>query len=590
MINFFKKDQSQKIYEDAPLSLIDIIAPSRIDVKPGFLEIGDRLSRTYFVFSYPRSINVGWIAPLINMDVLMDVSFFIHPVNTGEILKQLRRKVTEVEADLSERRQKRLISDPKLETAYQDLEDLREKLQTGQERMFNFGFYITVYAENEKALNEIETSLRSLLEARLSYIKPAYYQQKEGFISTSPICSDQLEKYNPISTGALSASFPFISFDLSSNEGILYGVNKHNSSLVLFDRFTLPNANSVIFASAGSGKSYFQKLEILRYLMLGTDVITIDPENEYRFLSEAVGGSFFNISLSSENHVNIFDLPPIAADEKPQDVLRSNVINIVGLMRIMLGGLSIEEDSIMDQAIMETYASHDITPESDPASWSAKIPILSDLEQVLDAMEGGQLLASKLRKYTQGTFADFFNQRSNISLKNSLVVFGIRDVEDSIRPIAIYMIMKHIWGEIRAELKKRLLVIDEAWWLMQNEDSASFLFGIVKRARKYWLGVSTITQDVEDFMKSQYGKPVITNSSLIFLMKQSPAAIETVKHSFNLTEQEKMILLDSPVGEGIFFAGQKHVALRSIASYAEHQFITTTPEEVKKILEAKKNV
>ncbi len=588
LLDFLKKKKELEIVEEAPLSALDIIAPSQINVKPGFLETGERICRTYFVFSYPRTINVGWIAPLINMDALMDISFFIHPEDTGAVLQQLRRKVTEVEAELLERQQKGLINDPKLETTKQDLESLRERLQTGQERMFNFGFYITLYAENEQELNELEGNLRSLLEARLSYVKPAYYQQKEGFISTSPICSDQLVKHNPMSTGALSASFPFISFDLSSNEGILYGINKHNNSLVLFDRFSLPNANAVIFASAGSGKSYFQKLEILRYLMTGVEVIVIDPENEYKFLSEAVGGSFFNISLSSENHVNIFDLPSPAQDEKPEDVLRSNIISVVGLMRIMLGGLSTEEDSIIDQAISETYAAKDITAQSEPKTWQANIPTLTDLQQVLEAMQGAESLAARLRKFTQGTFANFFNQKTNISLANNLVVFGMRDIEDSLRPIAIYMTMKYVWSAIRSSLKKRILVIDEAWWLMQNDDSASFLFGIVKRARKYWLGVSTITQDVEDFMKSDYGKPVITNSSLAFLMKQSPAAIESVKQAFNLTDQEKIILLESPVGEGIFFAGQRHVVTRALASYAENQFITTSPEEVKKIIEAKK--
>lgn len=588
---FFDKKQNNPPTPDfsnaQSISPLDIIVPSEISVKPGYLEIGARLSKTYFVFSYPRTLSVAWLAQVINMDVPMDISIYIHPMDTGETLKELRRKVTDIEAELMSRTEKGLIRDPGLEVAYKDLEGLRSNLQTGEERIFNTGIYITIFGEDEKELNAVELQLRSLLEARLSYIKPAYYEQKEGFLSTSPYCWDQLSKHHALNTGSLSTCFPFISFDLSSNEGILYGLNKHNNSLVLFDRFSLPNANAVIFATAGSGKSYFQKLEILRYLMFGTDVIVVDPENEYKFLAEAVGGSYFNMSLSSDHHVNPFDISYNNPDENPEDILRSNIISLVGLFRVMFGGLTPEEDSLMDQAITETYAAKDITPQSNPSTWPEKTPIMSDLETVLENMAGAEGLLNKIKKYTRGTFANFFNQKSNINLDNGLVVFGIRDMEDSLRPIAIYMVMKYIWNTVRSNLKKRMLVIDEAWWLMQNEDSASFLFGIVKRSRKYWLGVSTITQDVEDFMGSTYGKPVVTNSSIVFLMKQSSAAIETVKEAFNLTDEEKTLLLQCPVGEGIFFAGQKHVAIRVLSSYAESQFLTTSPEEIQKIVKAK---
>lgn len=594
--NIFKKIKLSSVGATTPeifgtptMTALDIIAPSALEVKPGEIIIGDRIARTYFIDAYPRYLNVGWMSSIINMEVPLDVSFYIHPVDTATILKDLRRKVTDIEAEMMDREQKGLIREPQLENAYKDLENLRNNLQSGQERIFNFGLYLTVYANDTKELSDIELELRSLLEARLCYIKPAYYQQKEGFISTSPYCWDQLEKHYPMNTGSLSTAFPFISFDLSSNEGILYGINKHNNSLVLFDRFSLPNANSVIFASAGSGKSYFQKLEILRYMMTGVDVIVIDPENEYKFLSEAVGGSFFNISLASQDHVNPFDIAMGAPDENPEDVIRSNIINLVGLFRIMLGGLTPEEDTILDAALTETYSAKDITAQSDPQTWVEKTPIMSDLEAVLETMEGAQSLLMRIRKFTQGTFSSFFNQKSNISLNNNLVVFGIRDVEDSLRPVAIYMAMKYVWNTIKSELKKRILVIDEAWWLMQNDDSAAFLFGIVKRARKYWLGVSTITQDVGDFMRSDYGKPVVTNSSIIFLLKQSPAAIDVVAQTFSLTESEKLLLLESPVGEGIFFAGQKHVVVRILSSYAENQFITTSPEEVQKILQAKRS-
>ena len=592
----FKKKSKipEELFAEEPLRITDIIAPSSLEVKQNYLKIGERFAKSYFIFSYPRYLTTGWLSPIINLNVPMDISFHLHPISSESILKKLRKRVTEVQAEIAEREEKGLIRDPALETAYQDLEDLRDKLQTAQERMFRFSLYLTVYADNEKELRDIETNLRSILESRLIYIKPALYQQKEGFICTSPYNLDQLMVSTLMNTAPLSSTFPFVSFDLSSNEGILYGINKHNSSLVLFDRFTLANANEVIFATSGAGKSYAIKLEILRYLMLGTECIIIDPENEYKFLADAVGGSFFNISLSSEHHINPFDLPPPREDEKPEDVLRSNIINLVGLMRVMLGGLTPEEDGIMDRALTETYAAKDITPETDPKLWGKKeslpFPTMSDLEAILETMEGAESLIKRLQRFTKGVYSQFFNQPSNVNMKNRLVVFGIRDMEDELRPMALFMILRYIWKTITSEMKKRMLVIDEAWWLMKTEDGASFLFGTVKRARKYWLGVTTITQDVQDFMKSEYGKPILTNSSLALLMKQSPATIEIVKKTFNLTEEEKMSLLESPVGEGIFFAGTKHVLIKILASYTEDQIITTSPEQLQKIKEAKKGL
>jgi len=470
------------------------------------------------------------------------------------------------------------------------LETLRDQLQTAQERMFKLGLYLTVYGDSQKELKDIEITLRSILEARLVYIKPALYQQKEGFQASSPTGQDLLMVHTPMNTGPLSSIFPFVSFDLSSNEGILYGINRHNNSLILFDRFSLENANEVFFGKAGSGKSYCIKLEILRSLMTGVDIIILDPENEYKFLSDGVGGSFFNISLASPNHINPFDLPIPREDEKPEDVLKSNIINLVGLLRIMLGGLTPEEDAIIDRALTETYAAKDITPETDPSTWEERVPLMSDLEAVLEGMEGAESLVRRVRKFTKGTFAQFFNQPTNISMEKPFVVFGIRDMEDELRPIAMFIIMRYIWNKVRSELKKRILVVDEAWWIMQTEDGASFLFGIAKRARKYWLGVTTITQDIGDFMKSSYGQPIITNSSLQLLMKQSPATMDIVQKTFNLTEEEKYLLLEAEVGEGIFFAGQKHVAIKVAASYTEDQIITTAPEEVLKIKEAKKEL
>jgi len=583
---FLKKRETkvpERIFEAPIIEAKDIVAPSSIVVGADHLKMGKRFVKSFFIFSYPRYLSTAWFSPVINLDSPMDIGFHIHPIETGHALKQLMKRVTEVQSEIMEREGKGLVRDPALEAAYQNLESLRDRLQTAQERMFKFGLYLTVYGNSLKEIREVETTLRSVLESRLIYIKPALYQQREGYNSACPYGLDQLMIHTSMNTGPLSSTFPFVSFDLSSNEGILYGVNMHNNSLILFDRFSLENANSVVFAKAGSGKSYAVKLEILRSLMLGVDVIVVDPENEYKYLAETVGGNFFNMSLASPNHINPFDLPAPREDEKPEDVLRSNIINLVGLLRIMLGGLTPEEDAIIDRALTETYAAKDITPGSNPDSWQEKIPLMSDFENVLESMEGAESLVRRVRKFTKGTFSQFFNQPTNISMDKPFIVFGIRDMEDELRPMAMFIIMRYIWNVVRSELKKRILVVDEAWWIMQTEDGASFLFGICKRARKYWLGVTTITQDVNDFMKSNYGQPIITNSSLQFLLKQSPATIEVVKKTFNLTEEEKYLLLEAEVGEGIFFAGQKHVAMKVMASYTEDQVITTAPEEVLKI-------
>src|SRR3989344_5391607 len=427
-----KDDVGDTVFQEQTINIQDIIAPSFIGITQDKLKIGEKTAKSFFILSYPRYLNTGWLSPAINLNVAMDICFFIHPVNSALILKKLRSKITQVSSELLERQEKGLIRDPALETGYQDIEGLRDRIITAQEKMFRFGLYITVYQDQEEKLKEIESTLRSIFESRLIYIKPALFKQKEGFISTTPYGIDALSTTFPMNTEPLSTIFPFISFDLSSNEGILYGINGHNNSLVLFDRFTLENANMVVFAKSGSGKSYAIKLEILRYLMWGVDVIVVDPENEYEFLADAVGGSFFKISLASESHVNPFDLPVPGPDDNPEDILRSNIINLVGLLRIMLGGLTAEEDSILDQALTETYAVRDITPQSDPAKWQENIPIMSDFAEVLENMTGAESLARRLKKFTTGTFGGFFNQRSNLKIDKHFIVFGIRDMEESL--------------------------------------------------------------------------------------------------------------------------------------------------------------
>lgn len=575
----------EEIYRSGELQLEDLLSPSAFEVRPTFVRLGAKYARTIFVFSYPRYLHTGWLNSLINLDKVFDISMYVHPVDTASILRTLRRKVTQVQSQIAEREERGLVRDPILDTAYRDLEELRDKLQQAQERLFSFGLYITIYGLSEEELNKTESEIKTLLESKLVYTKPALFQQTEGFQSSLPLNSDKLEINTYLNSSPVSSTFPFVSFDLTSNRGILYGINRHNSSLVLFDRFSLPNYNSVTFGVAGGGKSYLTKLEILRSLMWDTDVIVIDPEREYEYLAQTVGGSYINISLTSKHHINPFDLPIPREDESPADVLRSNIVNLIGLFRLMLGGLTPEEDAILDQAITETYASRDITPESDFSKISP--PTLSDLELVLASTAGGEELATRLKKYTTGTWAGFLNQPTNIELNNRMVVFSLRDMEDELRPIGMFIILRYIWNVIRTKLKKRLLVVDEAWWVMKSEDGASFLFGIAKRGRKYFLGLATITQDVGDFLNSTYGKPIITNSSMQFLMKQSPATIELVQQTFNLTEEEKFMLLESERGEGIFFAGLKHIAIKVMASYTEDQIITSDPQQLLMIKKAK---
>lgn len=572
-----------KKYSPSGRDIKDIIAPAGFEVNASYLKFGEKYLKTFFLFTYPRYLASGWFSPIINLAEIFDIGIHLHPIDTALALRNLRKKTAQIQAQLMEREEKGLVRDPMLETAYQDVENLRDTLQQAREKLFEVGIYITIYGNDLKDLTRLENLIVSLLESKLVYIKPALFQQLESFSSVLPLATDKLAIRTPLNSGPASSIFPFISADLTSDEGILYGINISNNSLVIFDRFSLENANTVIFAKAGSGKSYFAKLEVLRSMMLGTDIIIIDPENEYQNLAEAVGGSYFKISLASANHINPFGIPVIPKDEEPAEVFRSHVLNLVGLIKLMLGGVTPEEDAILDRTILETYASRDITPEKDFSK--AQPPLLEDLQTILENTEGGTGLAKRLEKFTRGSYAGFTNQPTNVDIKNRLVVFSIRDLEDELRPIAMYVILNFLWSLVRAEFKKRIVVIDEAWWMMKYPDSASFLFGLAKRARKYYLGVTTITQDVEDFLGSPYGRPIINNSSLQFLLKQAPATIDLVAKTFNLTEVEKTFLLEAAVGEGLFFAGLKHVALKVVASYTEDQMITTSPEQ---ILEMKK--
>ncbi len=570
------------------MTLTDVIAPSAINIGPKNINVSGTNARVFYVVAYPRYLNEGWIEPILNIEKELDISIFIHPIDTSDTLKKFQKKVAEVQSQINVKAEKGEVRDPQLEAAYNNLEDLRDKLQQAEEKLFNVGLYITLYGKDEAELNKAESDIKGILDSKLIYIKPALFQQEQGMQSIIPLAVDELLVHSKFNSSPLSSFFPFTSFDLTSDTGILYGINRHNSSLVLFDRFSLTNYNSVTFATSGAGKSYALKLEILRSLMFGTEVIVLDPEREYEYLAEATGGRFFNISLSSDHHINPFDLPAPQEDESPRDILRSHIIELIGLFRLMLGGVSPEEETVLDLAIQETYALKDITGDSDFSDQEP--PLLSDFEMVLAGMDGSSSLITRIQKYTSGTWSGFMNKPTNVDINQKFVVFSLRDMEDELKTIAMYIITNFIWGSVRRRMVKRLLVIDEAWWMMKSEDTASFLFSLAKRGRKYYLGIATITQDVDDFLRSPYGVPMITNSSLQFLMKQSPTAIDNIQKTFNLTDEEKFLLLESGVGEGIFFAGLKHVAIKVIASYTEDQIITSDPSQILQIKKAREEL
>lgn len=573
--------EAEKLFQEGIASIRDLIAPSSYEVAYDHFKIDGFYAQSFFVYTYPRFIDTNWLSPIVNFDVTMDISQFIYPITSEDIMKVLKTKVAQLQSSIRMAQEKGKVRDPALETALEDAEQLRTELQRGQEKFFQFGLYFTVYAKDEDELKRATKQLQSLLGGKLILTKRSDLQMERGFNSAIPIALDELATSRNMNTSPLSTTFPFISSELTSNQGILFGLNRHNESLIIFDRFSLENANSVIFAKSGAGKSYAVKLEILRSLMLGTDVIVIDPENEYQPLSDTVGGTYLKVSLTSDQRINPFDLPtPLEGEDlKPGDLLRSSVIDLTGLMRLMLGGITSLEEGILDKALIDTYATKGITMDVvDPAQY--EVPTMEDFYRVLSAMDGAEDMAQRIARFVTGTYSGIFNKPTNVTLETGLMVFSIRDLEDELRPIAMYIILNYIWNRIRSSLKRRILVIDEAWSMMQHEDSARFLFALVKRARKYYLGVTTITQDVEDFIRSDFGKPIITNSSLQLLMKQSPSAIEPLSKMFNLTEGEKYMLLNSGVGQGLFFAGLKHVAIQVIASYNEDKIVTTNPEEL----------
>jgi conjugal transfer ATP-binding protein TraC len=592
-----EQQEVQAAFQKGITALRDFIAPASIEFFSSHFQIGTRIARTYYVYGYPRQIYTGWISSMVNIDEVIDLSFFVYPVESQVVLENLRKKVGQLEAGIQIDSEKGKVRDPGKQAAILDAEELRDKLQVGEERFFRFGFYFTIYAQDMDELEFVSHKVESILGQQLVYSKPASAQQEQGLNSTLPQFTDQLQIRRNMNTGAISTSFPFTSADLSQDNGILYGINMHNSGLVIFDRFSLENGNSVVFAKSGAGKSFTVKLEALRSMMMGTEVFIIDPENEYQRMSEAVAGAYVRLSLNSATRINPFDLPKVIDSEESDNALRSNLITLHGLLRLMMGGAQAQmanaggigqpvltpvEEADLDAALIETYAKAGIT--NDPLTHQSPPPTIADLYDVLLHSGGtGPQLAQRLRKYTTGTFAGIFSQQSNIDINNPLVVFNIRDLEDELRPVAMYIVLNFIWNKTKTDRKKRLLIVDEAWQLMKYEDSANFLFSLAKRARKYNLGITTITQDVEDFMGSRMGRAIVANASMQILLKQSASAVDVLADTFKLTSEEKKRLSQFPVGQGLFSAGQNHVHIQILASQTETGLITTNPDQVRQI-------
>ncbi len=585
-------------FQKGLVALRDFIAPSSIEFSNTHFQLGTRFARTYYVYGYPRQLTTGWLSSMVNLDEVIDLSMYIYPVESQVVLNNLRKKVAQLEAGLQIDSEKGKVRDPAKQSAIMDAEEMRDKLQVGEERFFRFGLYFTVYASSMDEMEFISHKIESILGQQLVYSKPASSQQEQGLNSTVPQFTDQLQIRRNMNTGAISTSFPFTSADLTQENGILYGINMHNSGLVIFDRFTLENGNAVVFAKSGAGKSFTVKLEALRSMMLGTEIFIVDPENEYQRMCEAVGGAYVRLSLNSTTRINPFDLPQVVDTEEADNALRSNLITLHGLLRLMMGGaqaqvqssggammapaLSPAEEADLDAALIETYAKAGIT--NDPLTHNATPPTINDLYETLLHMGGsGPQLAQRLRKYTSGTFAGIFSQQSNININNPMVVFNIRDLEDELRPVAMYIVLNYIWNKTKSDQKRRLLVVDEAWQLMKYEDSANFLFSLAKRARKYNLGITTITQDVEDFMGSRMGRAIVANSSMQILLKQSTSAVDVLSDVFKLTSEERKRLSQFPVGQGLFFAGQNHVHIQVVASPTETNLITTNPQQVQQV-------
>ncbi len=562
---------------DSSLKSIDIIAPQNMEVDFDYVKIGDVYLRTLFIGGYPRFVTPGWLEPIINFDHSMDISFYVYPVDGKSVLDDLRRKITEMEAEISTDIQRGKLINPSTQAKLEDARVLQEQLVKGSERFFEFSFYITIPAANLEELNQVTRQIQSTLGSLLVVAKKASLDMERAFLSTAPFGVDKLSITRNMDTTSLATTFPFTSAELSSDTGVLYGLNPQNESFIIFDRFSLENGNMTIFATSGAGKSFFVKLESLRSLMLGCDVLVIDPENEYQALADAVGGEFINFSFNSTSKINPFDLATVF--EPGENQLGLKILSLHSLFKVIMGAITPTQEAMLDRALIMTYRAKGIT--QDPATQTKEPPLMEDLYKTLIGMEVPDALdlAARLEKFVRGSFAGIFDKQTNINIRNPFTVFSVRDLQDILRPIAMFVILDFIWTLVKKDIKKRLLIVDEAWHMMRYPDTAQFLWSVVKRSRKYYLGLTTITQDVEDFLAQDIGKAIVTNSALRVLLKQSPAAIDKIGDLFYLSQGERQLLLAANVGEGIFFAGPHHAPIRVVASPDEYKLITTKPQE-----------
>lgn len=564
------------------LSVTDIVAPPAIEVDFDLLKVGDWYYRSLFVAGYPRFVAANWLEPLISFNHTLDISMYVYPTRSEEILENLKRKVGEMEATIQSDLKRGRVIEPSVQVALEDALALQQELAKGSERFFQFGLYVTIPAKTREDLDKTTKQVEATLGSLLIVTKKSILQMEEGLKTTLPMGRDRVLVTRNMDTTSLATTFPFTTSELTANEGILYGLNEHNDSLIIFDRFTLENANSVVFGKSGGGKSYMVKLEIMRSLMFDTEVIVIDPENEYENLTHTLGGEYIRFRFGSATKLNPFDLALLGGDSDDQSELSQKVLSLHGFFRVVMGKLTPTEDALLDRALILTYKQKGVTP--DPSTHKKEPPLMEDLYKTLVGMEEvlAKGLADRIEKFVRGSLVGIFDQQTNVSIRNQLTVFSIRDLEDELRPIAMYLILDFIWNKIRHDKRRRLLIVDEAWYMMKYPDSAQFLYGIAKRARKYYLGLTTITQDVEDFMATEMGKAIIQNSSMQILLKQSSAAIDTIAQVFYLSEGEKHLLLAADVGQGLFFAGPAHAAMRVIASPEEHEVATTRPQETLK--------
>ena len=562
--------------------MIDLVAPSHMEIDFNHIKIGDYYHRVFFVSGYPRFVGPNWLSPIVNFEYSINISTFYYPVDSKFVLDKLKRKIAEIEATLYTQMEKRHVLDPSSKVALSDAQKLQDAIAEGSEKFFHFAMYISVKAKSLETLEKVSKNIISTMAAMNMTTKIATLQQEDGFICSQPLGIDNIYVTRNMDTTSLATTFPFVTSELTMDHGVMYGINQHNNGLIIFDRFDMENYNSVVFATSGAGKSYFVKLEALRSMMFGTNIIIIDPENEFERLSDAVNGTYISFSQGGGHKINPFELSGLGDPE--DDELREKILSLEGFLRLLMGELSSTELAILDRALLLTYREKGIT--LDPATQrNNDPPLLEDLYKVLKGLAEpeARVMAGKLERYIIGSGAGIFNEASNIDLNNPMTVFTVRDLSDELRPMGIYLILDHIWTRIRKDRQKRIMIVDEAWYMMMNDDSAKFLYSLVKRARKYYLGVTTITQDVNDFLQNDLGKAIINNSAIKFLMKQSTNAIKTLGEVFNLSEGEMAYLLSCDKGQGIFFAGNNHVGIQVVASKAEHDLITTDPRDLEKI-------